>query len=289
MSPAIFRSASTQLVSTWSDWVSALRRAYSARPSAGPPTAGNDSSSWPTAVAEDSEQSQARRPGDVTLTTAIREWPTPMGVGAETTAQSRGERDNPTLMDAARGWPTPAASDVIGSGALRKDSDLETNHSVSLLHVAMRWPTATVSDGDFEATPRNGIKDNHNLSLPVAADLWATPKTPTGGPEARAARGSGGADLEAQAWATPTTRDHKDGADPSARTPTNALLGRQAPRTELAGPECSSGTPDSPRRLNPDFVEWLMGWPRGWTDFAPVATEWSRWSQRMRSELSRLS
>ena len=91
---------------------------------------------------------------------------------------------------------------------------------------------------------------------------------------------------QAEKWATPTSRDHKDGADPSENVPTNSLLGRQAPRaTGPAFPQDSG----LPRRLNPAFVEWLMGWPLGWTDFAPVATEWSRWLRRMRSELLRLA
>lgn len=42
-------------------------------------------------------------------------------------------------------------------------------------------------------------------------------------------------------------------------------------------------------RLNPLFVEWLMGWPRGWTGFEPVGTEWSRWEQRMQHEFSHMS
>ncbi len=33
-------------------------------------------------------------------------------------------------------------------------------------------------------------------------------------------------------------------------------------------------------RLNPDWVEWLMGWPSGWTDLSPLAMdrfhEWLR-------------
>lgn len=44
------------------------------------------------------------------------------------------------------------------------------------------------------------------------------------------------------------------------------------------------------RSLNPLFVEWLMGWPPGWTllawtDFACSATELSLFKQRMRSAL----
>jgi hypothetical protein len=62
-------------------------------------------------------------------------------------------------------------------------------------------------------------------------------------------------------WMTPTTRDYKDG-DGSAEVETNGLLGRQAPRTMMPGNESMSDS----IRLNPMFVEWLMGWPAGWLD-----------------------
>ena len=49
------------------------------------------------------------------------------------------------------------------------------------------------------------------------------------------------------------------------------------------------------RRLNPLFVERLLGWPRGWTllplgptDLESSVMEWSRWWRLMRSALSRL-
>ena len=41
-------------------------------------------------------------------------------------------------------------------------------------------------------------------------------------------------------------------------------------------------------KLNLLFVEWLMGWPLGWSAFEPLGTEWSRWWRLMRGELSRL-
>jgi hypothetical protein len=41
--------------------------------------------------------------------------------------------------------------------------------------------------------------------------------------------------------------------------------------------------------FNPNFSDWLMGWPQGWTDPERPAMEWSAWLQRMRGELSRLS
>jgi len=78
---------------------------------------------------------------------------------------------------------------------------------------------------------------------------------------------------ESSSWATPTGRDYKDGSNPSDKVPTNALLGRQAPRTPMPGNKSMNNTS---LRLNPLFVEWLMGWPEGWvglTNSESSATE----------------
>ncbi len=56
---------------------------------------------------------------------------------------------------------------------------------------------------------------------------------------------------------TPTSRDHKDGsAEACKNVPDNGLLGRVIHQNsgEITG------------SLNPVFVEWLMGVPKGWTD-----------------------
>jgi len=73
--------------------------------------------------------------------------------------------------------------------------------------------------------------------------------------------------IASQMWATPTARDWKDGGAPSMKVPTNSLLGRQAPRSMSSGDASSPSDQTSrPRlRLNPEFVEWLMGLPVGWT------------------------
>jgi hypothetical protein len=52
-----------------------------------------------------------------------------------------------------------------------------------------------------------------------------------------------------------------------------------------AGPRSSSGD----LIFNPNFSDWIMGWPTGWTDPMQPATEWSAWLRRMRGELLRLS
>jgi hypothetical protein len=66
-------------------------------------------------------------------------------------------------------------------------------------------------------------------------------------------------------WPTPTGRDHKDGsAKACANVPPNGLLGRVV-----------HGEPDptgSAGALSPQWVEWLQGFPDGWTDLEPSET-----------------
>jgi hypothetical protein len=59
-------------------------------------------------------------------------------------------------------------------------------------------------------------------------------------------------------WPTPTSRDWKDGTAKSCKNvPPNSLLGREVHSRE------DYKTTGS---LNPRWVEWLMGFPGGWTD-----------------------
>jgi hypothetical protein len=34
--------------------------------------------------------------------------------------------------------------------------------------------------------------------------------------------------------------------------------------------------------LNPEFTDWVMGWPPGWTDPLQPVTGWSRWLRQGR-------
>ena len=60
--------------------------------------------------------------------------------------------------------------------------------------------------------------------------------------------------------------------------------GPQAPVTQTHGSESSESDPTlpqpSPKRLNSNFVAWLMGVPAGWTNLKPLATEsYQQWWQ----------
>jgi hypothetical protein len=72
-------------------------------------------------------------------------------------------------------------------------------------------------------------------------------------------------------WPTPTSRAWKDGSAQScANVPTNALLGRvvhfPTPTANRRDGLQSHGVNVVTGSLNPTWVEWLMGFPSGWTD-----------------------
>ena len=73
-------------------------------------------------------------------------------------------------------------------------------------------------------------------------------------------------------WATPTTRDHKDGASTLENTPINGLLGRQVSLLSVSTEKRAA--------LNPRFSLWLMGFPTAWARCAERVTRSSRKSRR---------
>lgn len=124
------------------------------------------------------------------------------------------------------------------------------------------WPTACAMDAATERMKSSQQKEGsmHSVTLPDAVRMWPTP----------------------------TTRDYKDGSVESCKNvPVNGLLGRAVhlfptPNTSDAkwcGPAGSKSAEDKKTnylraavltkqqegQLNPDWVEWLQGFPVGWT------------------------
>ena len=117
--------------------------------------------------------------------------------------------------------------------------------------------------------------DTHSLNLPGVAQLSGYPAPRAEDSESCGTRHTRGVSdtLTAVAriagYATPTSRDHKDGSNVD-NVPTNCLLGRQchlSPPTPAAG-----STSETARRgrLNPALSAWLMAMPSEWLMAAPV-------------------
>jgi len=159
-------------------------------------------------------------------------------------------------------WPTPRNQDAKHGEAtgyeLGRDPDKD------LLHVRVAretWPTPNSRDWK-DTGPTQGNRKAPNLGTAVH---WPTPRSSdSNGP---GLHGDGGMDLRtAVLLPTPNARDWK--GLPGA--PGRARGGRQSSLPVSVG----SG------RLNPTWVEWLMGFPLGWTDCGRSATRSSPRSPR---------
>ncbi len=130
------------------------------------------------------------------------------------------------------------------------------------------WGTPSVADVDGGRLHRSGARSNELLLKGQALRLSGT-------------------------WATPTARDHRS-IHASNRTrernsrPLSEQVGGFCSRPDRLTSAAGRNSSAADRTLNPLFVEALMGLPVGWTGFGFAETEWCRWSQLMRCELSRL-
>jgi DNA (cytosine-5)-methyltransferase 1 len=174
-------------------------------------------------------------------------------------------------------WPTPDTQNDREGANLRAEA--KGSHAVSLHHKVAMWATPQTADDNMSRTTdpeyaqrwKDRPKSGSNLAIDTA--LWQAPASDSG-----ERKDEQGLDQQAR-WMTPTSRDWKDGSDPSENVPTNGLLVVQAVRSHPApatlppGDESSPPDPTSPRRsLNPRFVEWLMNWEPGWTSLAPLGS-----------------
>ncbi len=161
----------------------------------------------------------------------------------------------------------------------------------ALALLAQRWPTPAVADTEGGRKGRSGSRSGELLLNGLAA-TWSTPRASDGekgGPNM--SFGAGGTPLPSQAvnWQTPSVVDATGRAYQRAKGRTYPTLDGEA-RSYPDRPMLEDGQTSLPKGqvLNPRFVEALMGWPIGWTDFALEATEWFHWQQRMRIAFSRI-
>ena len=158
-------------------------------------------------------------------------------------------------------------------------SELLTWERPTAANDAGLWPTPNVPNGGRSCAHvtdwRSPSTAYHNgkkvqVGLEHAVKHWPTPTASLGTKGGRVTprkSREGGTLIEAvsqRAYATPTARDWRSGKASEATMAKNSR-----PLSEQVGGS-----------LNPTWVEWLMGWPLGWTDLRPLATARCRNAQR---------
>jgi hypothetical protein len=151
---------------------------------------------------------------------------------------------------------------------------------------------ATVDTGSmFNRSASEGAALRPTLGAMARFNLWPTPNVPNGGRSVAHAEQIGGTfyhkgkkvqlglESAVRLWPTP----HGFSPDGKSNGPSGNELGR-AVNWATPHANCSTGPGSQGREggenlqtqvggsLNPTWVEWLMGWPLGWTDLEPLET-----------------
>lgn len=132
------------------------------------------------------------------------------------------------------------------------------------------WPTPTVHGNHNQP----GASKNAGWGLSSAVKLWTTPSASDSRRGGTITPTMSGTSLAQQVntpmrWPTPLARDGKSGVFSAAGRAKRNGQTRGKPLNETVGGQ-----------LNPMWVEWLMGWPIGWTELKPLEMarfrEWQR-------------
>ncbi len=134
-----------------------------------------------------------------------------------------------------------------------------------MLLVTSRWvSTKCFLTWKEKTTPANRLLFQLVPKMPVTdgigSGLWPTPMSRDWkGPQGRAYKGEA-MDLPGivKMWPTPRSRDWKMSGDVSNWK--ESKIGDECLRRAVGRQETTTGS------LNPTWVEWLMGYPIGWTD-----------------------
>jgi hypothetical protein len=150
------------------------------------------------------------------------------------------------------------------------------------------WPTPKSHAGSnrrTKPTPAQ-MRGEAGMDLAVAARMWPTPDTnQRGGPQHPDKRKAGGHSVTLQdavlgrtIWPTPRSNEWKRMG--AKGTPSSLLMASKHYLCAVV----NEVEPQATGALNPTWVEWLMGWPLGWTVSRHWATGKSRRKPPSRGE-----
>jgi hypothetical protein len=212
---------------------------------------------FPTPRTEDSQCAGGHRGKDDTLYGAICRpkesssetppqeeiglWPTPTASDGKRNAPNM--RGNDSLPSAAQKWTTPTAGDSEGGRTTSKGKEFPTSLNAAVRGLNPKYPTPTVGDSKGSGS-RNlpGSKAHPGISLTDAI-------------------------VRGQTLPTPRTKGMCGGTGNFEQM---KKLEESGAITEKERRQMTAGNGG---QLNPRWVEWLMGWPIGWTALDSAAME----------------
>jgi len=160
--------------------------------------------------------------------------------------------------DSGEKWPESLAKYDLNTHSWRTHQCLLFEDLTECLAIFPRW--GMMHDGELWelAMSAHLIEENESGFLPDGINFFHTTNTTglDGGSNSRKALKK-----RQQSYPTPTVDDSKNNGNNARKNgPYSSLNGM------IGGP------------LNPVFVEWLMGWPIGWTDLKPLEMDkFQRW------------
>lgn len=157
-------------------------------------------------------------------------------------------------------WQTPVSDDAIN----RKQGKWNSRGEPKLSAQVLNFPTPAASDGSRGGVLTANMTGQSLPQMVNTLERWPTP-TVCGNnqaPKAGTTRGTGLA-TAVKTWPTPRSSCHDMGT---------LMMSKFSGTQRKAGLPEAQYNPEQAGQLNPPWVEWLMGWPIGWTELKPLAT-----------------
>ncbi|SEN19408.1 hypothetical protein SAMN04487857_111135 [Pseudomonas sp. ok272] len=173
-------------------------------------------------------------------------WPTPT-VHGNHNQPGASKNAGWGLSSAVKLWTTPSASDSTRGGQIT--SNMSGTSLAQQINTPERWPTPTATDSTRGASPADRLRKSPGL--PAAVVMWRTPQA-----------------SDSNKWSNQSLAERQ-------------AKGQQIRLNTQVSPGGGQGG-----QLNPQWVEWLMGWPIGWTELGPLAMDrFQEWRQQHSSSL----
>lgn len=187
-------------------------------------------------------------------------------------------------------WPTIVACGNKGANSYANGS--LTLQGAAKQHAVGLWPTVLASEGP--AT----LQHDNNPTLAFAVKAWTTPTASFTEPASGMTFNLDLLPMQAVKWNIAQAREHSlktKVRNPKDPVQVSLLTGEKnssllPDKTTLDGIKLSTRDLISNQLLNPNFTDWLMGWPVRWTSASAAsdAAVTESWRRRQRSLISTL-